>query len=72
MQQYERDTAKRIELEREQLFRLQTAEAAYFKGERSGEEGLDEWLRREWNIPPQQEYSTIRVREPVVTCYIES
>ena len=71
MQQYEQNAVRRIELEREQLHRLQTAEAAYFKGERRGEEGLDEWLRREWNISPDPRRAPLR-DDSIVTCYIES
>ena len=71
MQQYERNAVRRIEIEREQFHRLQMAEAAYFKGERRGELGLDEWLQTEWSISPDQ-CGAKRTDDPIVTCYIES
>ena len=54
MQAIEEVAATRTELKSELWYRRQRAEAAYFKGERGGEEGLDAWLESEWNIPRGQ------------------
>ena len=54
MQDIEEVAATRTEPKSELWYRRQRAEAAYFKGERGGEEGLDAWLESEWNIPRGQ------------------